>query len=105
MVREHLESVVLDVVLDQADAGEVRRLNSSTTVLDVDQLTMTHIVLALETQLGIELPTYLEDARTITELVTGALEALRGAQTVQTEDRPVGPQDFPLGDTASTVLA
>lgn len=105
MVREHLESVVLDVVLNQADAGEVRRLNSGTTVLDVDQLTMTHIVLALETRLGIELPTYLEDARTTAELVVGALEALRGAQTVRTEDRPVGPQEFPLGSVAGTALA
>lgn len=99
MVREHLESLVLDVVLSQADEGEVRRQPTGTTVLDVDQVTMTHIVLALETQLGVELPTYLEDARTLAELVSGALDALRDVQSVQSE-RPVVSTDFSLADTA-----
>lgn len=78
MIKEHVERLVLDVVLSQADDDEICDLQSSTAVLDVDQLTMTHIVLALETRLGAELPTYLEDARTVAELVAGALEALHG---------------------------
>ena len=89
MIKEHVERLVLDVVLSQADDEEVSHLHSNTTVLDVDQLTMTHIVLALENQLGVELPTHLEDARTVGELVAGALEALRG----NAKTKPVLPSD------------
>lgn len=98
MVKEHVEAVVLDVVLSQADNEEILDPNSATTVLDVDQLTMTHIVLALETRLGVELPTYLEDARTVAELVIGALEALRSNDRAKAEieGRLIALQDLPL---------
>jgi acyl carrier protein len=45
--------------------------------MDVDQLTMTQIVLALESRLGVELPTNLEEAKTVAALVVGAQKALR----------------------------
>lgn len=80
MISDQVEQLVLDVVLSHADDDGILDLNSAATVLEVDHLTMTHIVLALETELGIELPTYLEDARTVAELVTGVLTAL-GANT------------------------
>lgn len=102
MIREHLENLVLDVVLSQADEGEVRRMRSGATVLDVDQLTMTHIVLALETQLGVELPTYLEDARTLEELLSGTRDALRD---VQAEGRSMGQQGLPLASAVGSALA
>jgi acyl carrier protein len=101
MVREHMEKLVLDVVLSQADDEEILNLDSNTTVLDVDQLTMMHIVLALETRLGVELPTSLEDARTVAELVTGVLEALRG--NAQEEVRPVRQQVLPLVSAVTSV--
>jgi acyl carrier protein len=90
MVSEQVERLVLDIVLSHADDEGLHDLNSDVTVLEVDHLTMTHIVLALETQLGIELPTYLEDARTVAELVTGVLDAL--SANAQTEVRPVPMQ-------------
>lgn len=77
MDERHVERLVMDVVLSQADDDEVRDLHSSSALLDVDHLTMTHIVLALETRLGVELPTHLEDARSVAELVAGAVGALR----------------------------
>jgi acyl carrier protein len=78
MVEQHMERLVLDVV--QSIIGdEVERvtLESDLAILGVDQLTITYIVLALENRLGIELPTHLEDARTIAGLVVGVREALR----------------------------
>jgi acyl carrier protein len=100
-----MEKLVLDVVLSQADDEEILDLDSNTTVLDVDQLTMTHIVLALENRLGVELPTSLEDARTVGELVTGVLEALRdNAQAnVAEEVRPVREQLLPLVSAVNSV--
>jgi acyl carrier protein len=76
MISDQVEQLVLDVVLSHADDDGILDLNSDATILEVDHLTMTQIVLALETELGIELPTYLEDARTVAELVTGVLTAL-----------------------------
>jgi acyl carrier protein len=90
MVSDQVERLVLDVVLSHADDEGILDLNSDVTVLEVDHLTMTHIVLALETQLGIELPTYLEDARTVAELVAGARKALRA--NAQTKVRPIRMQ-------------
>ena len=73
-----MEKLVLEVVRGEiGDEAERLSLESDFDVLDVDQLTITHIVLALEGRLGIELPTNLENAQTVAELVTGAQEALR----------------------------
>ncbi|MEZ5785139.1 MAG: acyl carrier protein [Xanthobacteraceae bacterium] len=77
MIYQNLERLVLDVVLSNVDDEVVRDLNSGVAVLDVDHLTMTYIVLALENRLGVELPTHLEDARTIADLVSGVLHAVQ----------------------------
>lgn len=77
MIHQQVERLVLDVVLSNVDDEVVRDLNSGVAVLEVDHLTMTYIVLALENRLGVELPTHLEDARTVADLVSGVLEALR----------------------------
>lgn len=77
MIHQQIERLVLDVVMSNANDEVVRDLHSGVAVLEVDHLTMTYIVLALEHRLGIELPTHLEDARTVAELVAGVIEALR----------------------------
>jgi acyl carrier protein len=77
MIHQQIERLVLEVVLSNANDEVVRDLNSGVAVLEVDHLTMTYIVLALENRLGVELPTHLEDARTIADLVSGVLETLR----------------------------
>lgn len=77
MIHQQIERLVLDVVLSNVDDEVVRDLNSGVAVLEVDHLTMTYIVLTLENRLGVELPTHLEDARTVSDLVSGVLEALR----------------------------
>lgn len=87
MISDQVERLVLDVVLSHADDEGIHDLDSDVSVLEVDHLTMTHIVLALETQLGIELPTDLEDARTVAELVTGVLNAL--SANAQRKVRPI----------------
>lgn len=63
-------------------------------VLDVDQLAITYIVLAFESRLGIELPTHLEDARTVAELVAGARDALRA--NAATKGRLPESDELPL---------
>jgi acyl carrier protein len=90
MISDQVERLVLDVVLSHADDEGIHDLDSDVGVLEVDHLTMTHIVLALETELGIELPTDLEDARTVAELVTGVLNAL--SANAQREVRPIRMQ-------------
>ena len=72
-----MERLVFDVMLSVI-GDEAKRLSlaSDFDTLDVDQLTMTQIVLALENRLGIELPTNLEEAKTVAELVVGAQKAL-----------------------------
>lgn len=77
MIHRSIERLVLDVVLSNVDDEVVRDLNSGVAVLEVDHLTMTYIVLALENRLGLELPSHLEDARTVADLVAGVLDALR----------------------------
>ena len=78
MVEQYMEWLVLDVVRSViGDEVEHVTLESDLAVLGVDQLTITYIVLALESRLGIELPTHLEDARSIAGLVVGVREALR----------------------------
>ena len=78
MIKHLMEGLVRDVVLSViGDEAEHLTLESDFDVLDVDQLTITYIVLALESRLGIELPTHLEDARTVAELVAGTRDALR----------------------------
>jgi len=79
MIQQLMEGLVLDVVLSVVgdEDGERLSLESDFDVLDVDQLTITHIVLALESRLGLELPTSLEEARTVAELVAGAQKAVR----------------------------
>ena len=78
MIKHLMEGLVRDVVLSViGDEAEHLTLESDFAVLDVDQLAITYIVLALESRLGIELPTHLEDARTVAELVAGARDALR----------------------------
>jgi acyl carrier protein len=78
MIQQLMERLVLDVVLSVVgDEGERLSLESDFDVLDVDQLTITHIVLALESRLGLELPTSVEEARTVVELVAGAQKAVR----------------------------
>lgn len=78
MVEQLMERLVLDVVVGviSDDAKDVT-LAADFAALDVDQLTMTYIVLELESRLGVELPTHLEDARTVAELAAGAQEAVR----------------------------
>ena len=72
-----MERLVFDVMLSViGDEAKRLSLESDFDTLDVDQLTMTEIVLALENRLGIELPTNLEDAKTVAELVVGAQKAL-----------------------------
>jgi acyl carrier protein len=83
MIHQQIERLVLDVVLSNTNDEVVRDLNSGVAVLEVDHLTMTYIVLALENRLGIELPSHLEDARTVADLVSGVLETLR----IKTETR------------------
>lgn len=72
-----MERLVFDVMLNVI-GDEAKRLSpeSDFDTLDVDQLTMAEIVLALESRLGIELPTNLEEAKTVAELVVGAQKAL-----------------------------
>ena len=78
MIQQLMERLVLDVMLSVVgDEGKRLSLESDFDILDVDQLTMTHIVLALESRLGLELPTSLEEARTVAELVAGAQKAVR----------------------------
>ena len=87
-MKNLMEKLVFDVVLSViGDEAIGLTLKSDFAVLDVDQLDITYIVLALETRLGIELPTHLEDARTVAELVTGARNALR-ANVVTTFQLP-----------------
>ncbi|MFO1100716.1 MAG: acyl carrier protein [Xanthobacteraceae bacterium] len=78
MVEQLTERLVLDVVMSVI-GDEAEHLDPETdfSELDVDQLTITHIVLALEHRLGVELPTYVEDAQTISELTVRVREALR----------------------------
>jgi acyl carrier protein len=78
MIKYLMEGLVRDVVLSViGDEAEHLTLESDFAVLDVDQLAITYIILALESRLGIELPTHLEDAQTVAELVAGARDALR----------------------------
>ena len=72
-----MERLVFDVMLSViGDEAKGLSLKSDFDTLDVDQLTMTQIVLALESRLGVELPTNLEEAKTIAELVVGAQKAM-----------------------------
>lgn len=93
MIKHLMERLVLEVVLSViGDQAENLSTDSDFDVLDVDQLGITYIVLALESRLGIELPTHLEDARTVADLVTGAQDELRkGAAKLQLSqgDRPL----------------
>jgi acyl carrier protein len=84
MVEQLTERLVLDVVMSVIgeEAGHLT-LESDFTELGVDQLTITHIVLALEHRLGVELPTHVEDAQTISELTAGVRDALRANATAQ----------------------
>lgn len=78
MIKHLMERLVLEVVRSViGDEAENLSSDSDFDVLDVDQLGMTYIVVALESRLGIELPTHLEDARTVADLVTGAQDELR----------------------------
>ena len=78
MIKHLMERLVLKVVRSViGDEAESLSSDSDFDVLDVDQLGMTDIVFALESRLGIELPTHLEDARTVADLVTGAQDELR----------------------------
>ena len=98
MVEQLTERLVLDVVMSVI-GDEAEHLDPETdfSELDVDQLTITHIVLALEHRLGVELPTYVEDAQTIGELTARVREALRANVTArhrlffQTEELAVVP--------------
>jgi acyl carrier protein len=84
MVNQLMEGLVLDVVMGAInDESKDLTLDSDFAALDVDQLTMTYVVLELESRLGIELPTQLEDARTIAELVSGAQDALRASVAIK----------------------
>ena len=72
-----MERLVFDVMLSViGDEAKRLSLESDFDTLDVDQLTMTEIVLALESRLGVELPTNLEEAKTVAELVVEAQKAL-----------------------------
>lgn len=78
MIQHLMERLVLDVVTDIIDDDGVEvTLSSDFSELGVDQLTMTYIVLRLEARLGVEVPSALEDARTVGELVAGMQDALR----------------------------
>src|SRR5271165_5248600 len=78
MVEQLTERLVLDVVMSViGDEAEHLNLETDFNELDVDQLTITHIVLALEHRLGVELPTHVEDAQTISELTARVRDALR----------------------------
>ena len=78
MVEQLTEQLVLDVVMSViGDEAEHLNLETDFNELDVDQLTITHIVLALEHRLGVELPTHVEDAQTISELTARVRDALR----------------------------
>ncbi|MFZ1885316.1 MAG: acyl carrier protein [Rhodoplanes sp.] len=84
MVEQLTERLVLDVVMSViGKEAEHLTLESDFTELGVDQLTITHIVLALEHRLGVELPTHVEDAQTISELTAGVRDALRANATAQ----------------------
>ena len=72
-----MERLVFDVMLSViGDEAKRLSLESDFDTLDVDQLTIAEIVLALESRLGVELPTNLEEAKTVAELVVGAQKAL-----------------------------
>ena len=93
-----MEKLVFDVVRSViGDEAIGLTLEFDFAVLDVDQLDITYIVLALETRLGFELPTHLEDARTVAELVTGARDALRAnaATKLQFPERNESPPTEP----------
>ena len=95
MIKHLMEGLVRDVVLSViGDEAEHLTLESDFAVLDVDQLAITYIVLALESRLGIELPTHLEDARTVAELVAGARDALRA--NAATKGRLPESDELPL---------
>jgi acyl carrier protein len=95
MIKHLMEGLVRDVVLSViGDEAEHLTLESDFAVLDVDQLAITYIVLALEGRLGIELPTHLEDARTVAELVAGARDALRA--NAATKGRLPESDELPL---------
>jgi acyl carrier protein len=84
MVDQHMERLVLDAVLSViGDEAEHLTLETDFSELGVDQLTITHIVLALEHRLGVELPTHVEDAQTVSELAAGVREALRANATAK----------------------
>lgn len=72
-----MERLVLDVLFSVVgDEAERLTLDSDFDILDVDQLTMTQIVMELEGRLGVELPTSLEAVKTVAELVVGAQKAV-----------------------------
>lgn len=72
-----MEKLVLDFVLSViGDEAERLSLESDFDTVEVDQLAMTQIVLALERRLGPELPTNLEEAKTVAELVVAAQKSL-----------------------------
>lgn len=102
MVEQLTERLVLDVVMSViGEEAEHLTLEFDFTELGVDQLTITHIVLALEHRLGIELPTHVEDARTIAELTAGVRDAMRANVTarcrlIQIEE----PSPMPVGRSA-----
>lgn len=74
-------SAVIDVVTDilglqPADVTAT----SDFSDLGVDQLAMTDIVTELETRLNVELPSDLEDARTVADLAVGLKRALAATE-------------------------
>jgi len=72
-----MEKLVLDIVLSViGDEAERLPLESDFDTVDVDQLAMTQIVLALERRLGPELPTNLEEAKAVARLVVAAQKSL-----------------------------
>jgi len=92
MIKHLMERLVLEVVRSViGDEAENLSSDSDFDVLDVDQLGMTDIVFALESRLGIELPTQLEDARTVADLVAGAQDELRksGKLRLSQGDQPL----------------
>jgi acyl carrier protein len=102
MIKDLMAKLVLDVVLSVVgDEAERLSLASDFDVLDVDQLAITYIVLALESRLGIELPSHLEDARTVAELIAGAQAALQQAGTTKCRLPYVEPLSFPAGRAAA----
>jgi acyl carrier protein len=76
MADHLLEDLVLGAVLARSGRQTHISLKTDLVDLDVDQLTMTYIVLELEEKLGIELPCELEDARTVAELVASTEKAM-----------------------------